>query len=203
MSSNNVEKTAQIHTIGNSLEDVEFEAACDYAVKVAGVQTSARRGETSKIPYWIAQILEAQGYGHMTLPDMITALKQALSKERISGTREFQTLEPLFYVKLKASMKTLEGRDFEKVHNMLLELFRMRNTKLVTKASSMSLSADLNSKLTVEERVFYSTINSICSDFESQITKVGSDDTPDVEVIDTSPSSKNNVARNKLSGDKI
>ena len=203
MSSSNVEKIAQIHTIGNSLEDVAFEATCDYNVKVAGVQTSARRGETSKIPYWIAQILEAQDYGHMTLPDMVTALKQALSKERISGTREFQTLEPLFYVKLKASLKTLEGRDFEKVHDMLLELFRMRNTKLVTKASSMSLSADLNSKLTVEERMFYDKINGICSDFESQITKASSDDIPNVDVIDNSSLSKNNATHNKPTGDKI
>ncbi len=175
----NVEKTVKIHEIGHGLENVEFEATRDYKVRVSGIHASARRGETSKIPYWIAKILEERGYGHMTLPDMITALKQALSKERIGGTKEFQALEPLFYVKLGASLRSLQGRDFEKAHDMLLELFRMRSTKLVTKASSMSLSADINSKLTVEERKFYNTIYNTCSDFESQITNVVSDDDND------------------------
>lgn len=209
-SNSNVRKTAHIHTIGHSLEDVEFEATRDYKVKVAGLHTSARRGETSKIPYWMAQVLEKRDYGRITLPDMITALKQALSKERIGGTKEFQTLEPLFYVKLKASMKNLEGRDFDKVHDMLLELFRMRNTKLVTKASSMKLSADINSKLTVEERVFYSTIHGTCSDFESEITDVKSDNeisktsVEDVQLDDDDADNSSSItSNNKTPGDAI
>ncbi len=165
----NVERVSRVHAIGYGLEDVIFEASQDFKVDVAGVKISVRRGETSKMRYWVGRALEESGMGSMKLPDMVTALKQALSKERISGQKAFQTLEPLFYVKLKETMRRLEGRDYERVHDMLLELFRMRNAKIVTKASSMKLSADMNSKLTVEERTFYNTVHSACSEFEEQI----------------------------------
>ena len=173
-----VEKIGQIHSIGHGLEDVEFESSKDFKVKVAGIDVSARRGETNKLPYWVGHVLEANDLGRMKLPDMITALKQALSKERIGGHKEFQALEPLFYVKLKKSMGRLEERDYDRVYDMLLELFRMRNAKIVTKASSMKLNADLNSKLTVEEQAFYNTIHHTCSEFKEQITSIGGQDDP-------------------------
>lgn len=168
----NIERIGRVHAIGYGLEELGFEASRDFKVNIAGVDVSVRRGETSKMPYWMGLTLEENGLGIVKLPDMVTALKQALSKERISGNRAFQTLEPLFYVKLKETMKRLEGRDYDKVYDMLLELFRMRNAKIVTKASSMKLNAEMNSKLTVEERAFYNAVHLTCSEFETQITTI-------------------------------
>ena len=192
-----VETTGQIHAMGHGLEDVSFEAQRDFKVRVAGIELSARRGETTKMPYWVGRALEDNGFGHVSLPDMITALKQALAKERIGGPREFQTLEPLFYVKLKATMRRLEGRDYDRVYGMLLELFRMRNAKIVTKASSMKMGMDMKRRLTVEEQAFYNEINQTCNGFESQITNAPSDFDQDSGTDDNSVRNNNNNNKNK------
>lgn len=182
-----VDKVGQIHAVEYGLEEVEFEAGSDFKVRVGGIDVAARRGETTRVPYWAGLVLEKNRMGSMRLPDMITELKQALSKERIAGSKAFQALEPLFYVKLKAAMRHLEGRDYDRVYDMLLELFRMRNAKIVSKASSMKLSADMKSKLTVEEQAFYSVVHRTCAEFEAQITTASSDGMGDVEVVHEEP----------------
>lgn len=174
---NLVDKTRKIHEMGYGLESVDFEARRDFKVRVAGIEASARRGETRKVPYWVGRVLEVNGLGTVTLPDMVIVLKQALSKERIGGQHEFQALEPLFYVKLKTTLKRLEGRDYDRVYDMLFELFRMRNTKIVTKASSMKLSAEMKKRLTVEEQAFYNEIHNTCAEFQKRLTAI--DDGPE------------------------
>lgn len=182
-----VDKVGQIHAVEYGLEEVEFEAGSDFKVRVGGIDVAARRGETTRVPYWAGLVLEKNNLGSMRLPDMITALKQALSKERIAGSRAFQALEPLFYIKLKATMRHLEGRDYDRVYDMLLELFRMRNAKIVSKASSMKLSADMKSNLTVEEQAFYNVVHRTCAEFEAQITAISSDGMGDMEVVHEKP----------------
>ena len=182
-----VDKVGQIHAVEYGLEEVEFEADGDFKVRVGGIDVAARRGETTRVPYWAGLVLEKNKLGSIRLPDMITELKQALSKERIEGSKAFPALEPLFYVKLKAAMRHLEGRDYDKVYDMLLELFRRRNTKIVSKASSMKLSADMKSKLTVEEQAFYNVVHRACAEFEEQITTMSSDGMGDVEIVHEEP----------------
>ncbi|MCE2498059.1 MAG: DNA replication complex GINS family protein [Nitrosopumilaceae archaeon] len=182
-----VDKVGQIHAVEYGLEEVEFEAGSDFKVRVGGMDVAARRGETTRVPYWAGLVLEKNKLGSMRLPDMITELKQVLLKERHAGSRAFQALEPLFYVKLKAVMRHLEGRDYDRVYDRLLELFRMRNAKIVSKASSMKLGADMKSKLTVEEQAFYNVVHRTCAEFEAQITAISSDGMGDMEVVHEEP----------------
>jgi len=159
-----------VHTIGFELEEAEFEARHDFKVSVAGIYVSGQRGETVKMPYWVGRILDENDIGMVKMPDMVTALKQALSKERTVGPKQFPALEPLFYIKLREYMKRLDERDYNRVYDMLLELFRRRSNKLVARASSMKMSAEINDKLTVEERAFYNLVYRTCSGFETHIT---------------------------------
>lgn len=168
-----VGQIVKVHTIGCNLEEIDFEAGNDFEINVADIRVVGRTGEASKVPRWVGQVLQAEGLGKMRMSDMITSLKQALSKERTSGPKEFPALEPLFYIRLKEVMVQLGERDYNKVHDMLVELFRRRSAKLVSKASSMKLNAEINVKLAVEERAFYNLINETCTDFEEKITQEG------------------------------
>ena len=124
------------------------------------------------MPRWVGKILSDHNLGVMDSPDMITELKQALSKEKMVGEYQISTLDPHFYIKLRESMKELNRDDFDKVESMMLELFRMRRGKLVKMADSIKLNSELYSKLTVEENVFYKTIYDNSIEFERQITGV-------------------------------
>ena len=167
-----IDKIEKVHSIGYRLKDSKVTVNQDFKYNVAGVKIEGTQGDTNNMPQWVGKILSDNNLGVMDTPDMITELKQALSKEKMVGEYQISTLDPHFYIKLRESMKELNRDDFDKVESMMLELFRMRRGKLVKMADSIKLNSELYSKLTVEENVFYKTIYDNSIEFERQITGV-------------------------------
>lgn len=164
-----IDKVEKVHSIGYRLKDAKVTVNQDYKFNVAGLKAEGKQGEVNNMPQWVGKILADNNLGVLDSPDMITELKQALSKEKMVGEYQISTLDTHFYIKLKESMKELNRDDFDKVESMMLELFRMRRGKLVKLADSIKLNSDLYNKLTVEEVVFYKTIYENSIEFENQI----------------------------------
>ncbi|MDH5462931.1 MAG: DNA replication complex GINS family protein [Nitrosopumilus sp.] len=167
-----IDKIEKVHSIGYRLKDARFTVNQDFKFNVAGVKIEGTQGDTNNMPQWVGKILSDNDLGVMDSPDMITELKQALSKEKMVGEYQLSTLDHHFYIKLRESMKVLNRDDFDKVESMMLELFRMRRGKIVKMADSIKLNSELYNKLTVEENVFYKTIYDNSIEFERQITGV-------------------------------
>ena len=165
-----IEKIEKVHSIGHRLEDTKVSVTKDFKFNVAGIKLEGKQGEVNNMPQWVGKILSDNNFGTLDSPDMITALKQALSKEKMVGEYQLSTLEPHFYIKLKTSMKELSSNDFDKVESIMLELFRTRRGKLVKIADTIKLTTELYNKLTVEENIFYKTIYENSKEFEKQIT---------------------------------
>lgn len=165
-----IDKIEKIHSIGYNLKDSKVTINQDFKFNVAGIQIEGKQGEVNNTPLWIGKILSENNLGVLDSPDMITELKQALSKEKMVGEYQISTLDQHFYIKLKESMRELTRDDFDKVESMMLELFRMRRGKLVKIADSIKLNSELYNKLTVEENIFYQTIYENSKEFEKQIT---------------------------------
>jgi DNA replication factor GINS len=164
-----IDKVEKVHSIGYRLKDAKFTINQDFKYNVAGMKIEGTQGDTNNMPQWIGKILSENKIGTLISPDMITQLKQALSKEKMVGEYQISTLDPHFYIRLKESMKELNCDDFDKVESMMLELFRMRRGKLVKIADSIKLNSELYNKITVEENVFYKTIHDNSVEFEKQI----------------------------------
>ena len=146
-----IENVEKLHEMGYGLKDAKTTLSQDIKFNVAQVKIEGSTGEVLNLPRWIGKIIADNKLGELDSPDMITELKQALSKEKMVGEYQVSTLEPHFYIKLKQHMRTLQRDDFNHVESMLLELFRMRRGKLVKLADSTKLNSDLYNKLTVEE----------------------------------------------------
>ena len=164
-----IDKIEKVHLIGYRLKDAKVTVNQDFKFNVAGIKTEGKQGEVNNVPQWVGKILSDNKLGTLDSPDMITELKQALSKEKMVGEYQISTLDPHFYIKLKESMKELNRDDFDKVESIMLELFRMRRGKLVKIADSIKLNSELYHKLTVEENIFYKTIYENSEEFEKQI----------------------------------
>jgi len=164
-----IDKIEKVHLIGYRLKDAKVTVNQDFKFNVAGIKTEGKQGEVNNVPQWVGKILSDNKLGTLDSPDMITELKQALSKEKMVGEYQISTLDPHFYIKLKESMKELNRDDFDKVESIMLELFRMRRGKLVKIADSIKLNSELYHKLTVEENIFYKTIYENSEEFERQI----------------------------------
>ena len=164
-----IDKIEKVHSIGYALEDSKVTVTQDYKFNVAGMASEGKQDEVNNVPRWVGKILSDSNLGTLDSPDMITALKQALSKEKMVGEYQLSTLESHFYIKLKQSMKELNRDDFDKVESILLELFRMRRGKIVKLADSIKLTSDIYNQLTVEENIFYKTIYDNSKEFENQV----------------------------------
>lgn len=164
-----IDKVEKVHSIGYRLKDAKITINQDFKYNVAGMKIEGTQGDTNNMPQWVGKILSENNIGTLNSPDMITQLKQALSKEKMVGEYQISTLDPHFYIRLKDSMKELNNDDFDKVESMMLELFRMRRGKLVKIADSIKLNSELYNKLTVEENIFYKTIHENSIEFEKQI----------------------------------
>ena len=164
-----IETVKKLHSIGYSLKDVKVAINHDVKFNVAGIKITGTQGEVLNLPQWIGKILSQNKLATIDAPDMITELKQALSKEKMVGEYQISTLDPHFYIKLRESMKNLNREDFNHVESLLLELFRMRRGKLVKLADSIKLNSELYNKLSVEENIFYKTIHDNSVEFEKQI----------------------------------
>ena len=135
-----IDKIEKVHSIGNRLKDAKVTLSQDIKFNVSGTKTEGNQGEVINMPQWIGKILSDNNLATMESPDMITELKQALSKEKMVGEYQISTLDPHFYIKLKESMKSLNRDDFDKVESIMLELFRMRRGKLVKPVSYTHLT---------------------------------------------------------------
>jgi DNA replication factor GINS len=164
-----IEDVEKIHTIGYGLKEAKVTLRQDVKYDVANYDLEGGSGEVMNLPQWIGKILTENKLGDLDAPDMLTELKQALSKEKMVGEYQVSTLDLHFYIKLKQFMKTLSKNDFDHVESMFLELFRMRRGKLVKLADSTKLNSDLYNKITVEERVFFQTIYDNSKNFEKII----------------------------------
>ena len=170
-----IDKIEKVHSIGYRLKDSKFTVNQDFKFNVAGIKVEGKQGDVNNLPQWVGKILSENNLGSLDSPDMVTELKQALSKEKMVGEYQISTLDPHFYIKLKESMKELNRDDFDKVESIMLELFRMRRGKLVKIADSIKLNSELYNKLTVEENIFYQTIYENSKEFERQIIGAGED----------------------------
>jgi len=167
-----IETIEKLHTIGYNLKDAKVTLNQDIKFNVAGIKIEGSQGEVLNLPQWIGKTLSENNLGVLETPDMITELKQALSKEKMVGEYQLSTLDPHFYIKLKQSMRELDKDDFNHVESILLELFRMRRGKIVRLADSIKLTSDLYNKITVEEAVFFKSIYDNSQEFERQIRGV-------------------------------
>ena len=96
-----IDKVEKVHSIGYRLKDAKITVNQDFKYNVAGMKIEGTQGDTNNMPLWIGKILSENKVATLNLPDMITQLKQALSKEKMVGEYQISTLDPHFLHKTK------------------------------------------------------------------------------------------------------
>lgn len=157
-----------MYSIGYGTEDVKTVINHDFKINVSNVTISGKQGEVLNMPRWIAQTLESEKHAEIQEPDMGIELTQSISKENFQG-EELSHLEPDFYIKVKGYMARQSEKERDRLESLLNTLIRKRLGKIIPRANSMELTADLAKKLSIEERSLYNTIHKNSAEFMSQI----------------------------------
>ncbi|MGI0010773.1 MAG: hypothetical protein ACREAE_05180 [Nitrosopumilaceae archaeon] len=159
----------QVHTIEYSLQDVKVTFNHDMKLGVSDVSIDAKQGEILNVPRWVANVLESEKLVDIQDADMLSELKQTITKENNQGTNNLSTLTPDFYIKVRSFMQRLTDKDYDTTESMLNTLVRTRQTKIINLASSSKLTSDIAKKLSIEERILFNSIHQKSTEFKNQV----------------------------------
>ena len=164
----NINELLQVYSIGYATQEVKALINHDFKINVSNITIDGKQGEILNIPRWVGQTLESDDHAEIQESDMGIELSQSLSKENFQG-EELSHLEPDFYIKITGYMARQSEKEYDKLQSMLKTLIRKRLGKLVPRANSMALTAEIAKKLSIEERALYNVINKNSNDFINQI----------------------------------
>lgn len=150
-------------------EDVKILLLEDVEKQVCNINIKGQENEYLNIPRYIAEILEKEKLCEIHDKDMLVELKQAIVKENVKGDFELASLEPYFFIRVKAYMKKLSESDYDKVQSMLNSLLRKRQGKIIHLADSSELTAELSGKITIEEEKFFNNLHELSEEFTKEI----------------------------------
>lgn len=163
-----INELLEAYSVGYSMQDVKVVVNHDFKVGVSNIQFEGKQGDIINMPRWIGQILESEKHAEIQEPDMGIELTQSISKENFQG-EELSHLEPDFYIKVSGYIARQPEKEQDRLQSLLKTLIRKRLGKIIPRANSMELSADLAKKLSIEERALYNTIHKNSTEFVNQI----------------------------------
>ena len=151
------------------LEDVKTRFKKDTKIDVSNISVEAKEDELQSIPRWLADILEEGGFVEIQVPDMNVDLLRALSRERIAGTDQLSPLKPDFYVRLNTYIERTKGDEREKLKISMQDLMLLRLGKIFHLARSAPMNAELEQKLTYEEKTLFQVIHKASNEFKKSV----------------------------------
>ncbi len=163
-----INELLQVYSIGHSLQDVKTVINHDFKINMSNVVFDGKQGDVLNMPRWISQILESEQHAEIQEPDMGIELTQSISKENFQG-EELSHLEPDFYIKMTGYIARQPEKEQDRLQSLLKTLIRKRLGKIIPRANSMELTAEIAKKLSIEERALYNTIHKNSTDFVEQI----------------------------------
>jgi DNA replication factor GINS len=167
----------KIDTIQNAyfleylLQDVRVTYIRNIKISVEDVWIDAKEGDISSIPRWVAKILAKQDILEIQEDGTSTYISRAFNRERISKPHDLSGLDPDFYTRVHDYIEGLNERERESTMISLISFVTSRLEKIVKLAAASPLSAELEAKLSVEEKELYLSIHSYSSEFKQKVLK--------------------------------
>jgi DNA replication factor GINS len=153
------------------LQDVRVTYTRNTKVSVEDVSIDAKEGDISSIPRWLAKILAKEDNLQIQEDDTSTYISRAFNRERISKPHDLSSLEPDFYTRVHDYIEGLNERERESMMISLISFVTSRLEKIVKLAAASPLSAELEAKLSVEEKELYLSIHGYSSEFKQRVLK--------------------------------
>jgi len=94
-----------------------------------------------------------------------------LNRERISKPHDISSVDVDFYIRINEFLASLKDKERENLMVSLNSFVLSRLEKIVKFAAASSLSAEMEAKLSAEERQLYNLVNSSSLSFKESVLK--------------------------------
>jgi DNA replication factor GINS len=166
-----IEAIQSIYQLGYMLEEVRVTYKEDVKMSIGNIVIDTKEGDMSSLPRWIAKILVEQGTVEIQSNDVTGYISRTMNRERIAKPHDLSGVDIDFYVRVNDYLEGLKERERENLTVSLNTFVASRLEKIVKLAAASSLSAELEGKLSAEEKELYILINKVSTKFKKGVLK--------------------------------
>jgi DNA replication factor GINS len=166
-----IEDIQDIYKLAYMMEEVRVSYRKDAKMSVGNIAIDAKEGDMSSLQRWVARILVDQGAVEIQSNDITGYISRTINRERIAKPHDLSGVDIDFYVRVNEYLEGLRERERENLIVSLNTFVASRLEKIVKLAAASPLSAELESKLTAEEKELYILINNVSTKFKREVLK--------------------------------
>jgi DNA replication factor GINS len=151
------------------LEEVRVTFKSDVKISLNDINIDAKEGDMLPLPRWLTKILSKKNLIEIQDYEISSYLSKALNRERISKPHDVSGIDADFYVRVNDFLKSLNEKERETLMVSLNSFVMSRLGKIVKLAAASPLSAEMETKLSAEERQLYNFVHSSSLAFKESV----------------------------------
>ena len=142
------------------IEEIRITFKSDVKISINDIKIDAKEGDILLLPRWLTKILSRKNLIDIQDNEISSYVSKALNRERISRPHDISSVDSDFYIRVKDYLTSLNEKERENLMVSLNSFVMSRLEKIVKLAAASSLSADMEAKLSAEERQLYNFVHS-------------------------------------------
>lgn len=151
------------------LEEIRVTFKSDVKISINDINIDAKEGDILQLPRWLTKILSKKFLIEIQDNEMSSYVSKALNRERISKPHDISGIDADFYIRVDDFLKSLNEKERETLMVSLNSFVISRLGKIVKLAAASSLSAEMETKLSAEEKQLYNFINTSSLAFKESV----------------------------------
>ena len=151
------------------LEEIRVTFKSDLKISIYDINIDAKEGDILLMPRWLTKILSGKNLIDIQHNEISSYVSKALNRERISKPHDISGVDIDFYIRVSDFLKSLNEKERENLRVSLNSFVMSRLEKIVKLAAASSLSAEMEAKLSAEEKQLYNFIHSSSSAFKQWV----------------------------------
>jgi len=158
-----------IYLLQYLLEEIRVTFKSDVKVSINDIDIDAKEGDILLLPRWLAKNLSRKKLIDIQDNETSSYVSKALNRERISKPHDISGVDVDFYIRANDYLESLNEKEKEALSVSLNSFVMSRLEKIVKIAAASSLSAEMETKLSAEERQLYNFVHSSSMAFKEWV----------------------------------
>jgi DNA replication factor GINS len=165
------ESLKNTHLLEYLLEEIRVTFKSDVKISMNDINVDAKEGDILLLPRWFTKILSNKNLIEIQDNEVSSYISKALNRERISKPHDISSVDVDFYIRVNDFLDGLNEKERENLIVSLNSFVMSRLGKIVKLAAASSLSAEMESKLSAEEKQLYNFVHTSSLAFKESVLR--------------------------------
>jgi DNA replication factor GINS len=152
-------------------EEIRVTFKSDVKISMNDINIDAKEGDILLLPRWFIKILLNKNLIELQDNELSSYISKALNRERISKPHDISSVDVDFYIRVNDFLDGLNEKERENLMVSLNSFVMSRLGKIVKLAAASSLSAEMESKLSAEEKQLYNFVHTSSLAFKESVLR--------------------------------